>query len=304
MSRIEKALEKATKMRDDQKVEEHKKVEGHKTATHVAGGELPDAFRVDEPVQLENPYMISAREPGSPISEEYKKLKSFILKITQSDKFLNTIMVSSSVKGEGKSITALNLAITLAEEYDHTVLLVDADLRQPSIHKYLGIPNEIGLSDCLMNGVSASDAMIKTGIGKLVVLPSGSEINNPVEVLSSNKMRDLVKELKERYPDRYVIFDTPPLLPFAESHAIASSVDGILLVVRDGYTSLNNLKETLNIIKNTNILGIVYNDVEIDRFDGYHYYHYYKSYYSDKNKEQDGNGEKGGLLKFFKRSKT
>jgi len=290
-------------MRDNQKVEDHKKVEEQTTGTQVAGGDLPDAFRVDEPVQLENPYMISAREPGSPISEEYKKLKSFILKITQSDKFLNTIMVSSSVKGEGKTITSLNLAITLADEYDHTVLLVDADLRQPSIHKYLGIPNGIGLSDCLMNGVSPSDAMIKTGIGKLVVLPSGSEINNPVEVLSSNKMKDLIKELKERYPDRYVIFDTPPLLPFAESHAIASSVDGILLVVRDGYTSLNNLKETLNIIKNTNILGIVYNDVEIDRFDGYHYYHYYKSYYSDKNKGEDANGEKGGLLKFLKRSK-
>jgi len=303
MSRIEKALEKATKMRDDQKVEEHKKSDEHKTVTHVAGGDLPDAFRVDEPVQLENPYMISAREPGSPISEEYKKLKSFILKITQSDKFLNTIMVSSSVKGEGKTITALNLALTLSDEYDHTVLLVDADLRQPSIHKYLGISNGIGLSDCIMNGVSASDAMIKTGIGKLVVLPSGSEIHNPVEVLSSNKMKDLIQELKEQIPNRYVIFDTPPLLPFAESHAIASSVDGILLVVRDGYTSLNNLKETLNIIKDSNILGIVYNDVEIDRFDGYHYYHYYKSYYSDKNKAQDGNGEKGGVMKFLKRSK-
>jgi protein-tyrosine kinase len=302
MSRIEKALEKATKMRADQKVEEHKIAEEHAAGTQIAG-EVPDAFRVEEPVQLENPYMISAREPGSPISEEYKKLKSFILKITQSDKFLNTIMVSSSVKGEGKTITALNLAITLADEYDHTVLLVDADLRQPSIHKYLGIDNQIGLSDCLMNGASVGDAMIKTGIGKLVVLPSGSEVPNPVEVLSSNRMKELVKELKERYPDRYVIFDTPPLLAFAESYAIASSVDGILLVVRDGYTSLNNLKETLNIIKGTNILGIVYNDVEIDRFDGYHYYNYHKSYYSDKNKAQGGNGEKGGLLKFLKRNK-
>jgi len=303
MSRIEKALEKATKMRADQKVEDHKKVEEQKTGAQVAAAELTDAFRVDEPVQLENPYMISAREPGSPISEEYKKLKSFILKITQSETFLNTIMVSSSVKDEGKTITALNLAITLADEYDHTVLLVDADLRQPSIHKYLGIPNGIGLSDCLMNGASASDAMIKTGIGKLVVLLSGSEIHNPVEVLSSNRMKELVKELKERYPDRYVIFDTPPLLPFAESHAIASSVDGILLVVRDGYTSLNNLKEALNIIKDNNLLGIVYNDVEIDRFDGYHYYQYYKSYYSGKNKGQDGNEEKGGLLRFLKRIK-
>lgn len=297
MSRIEKALEKATKMRAEQKVEEHKAV------THIAGGDLPDAFRVDEPVQLDSPYLVSAREPGSPISEEYKKLKSFILKITQSDKFLNTIMVSSSVKSEGKTITALNLAITLADEYDHTVLLVDADLRQPSIHKFLGIENQIGLSDCLMNGASVSDAMIKTGIGKLVVLPSGSEVPNPVEVLSSNRMKELVKELKDRYPDRYVIFDTPPLLPFAESHAIASSVDGILLVVRDGYTSLNNLKETLNVIKDTNILGIVYNDVQIDRFDGYYYYHYYKSYYSDKNKGQDGNDGKTGFLRSLIRRK-
>jgi Mrp family chromosome partitioning ATPase len=153
-----------------------------------------------------------------------------------------------------------------------------------------------------MNGVSAGDAMIKTGIGKLVVLPAGSEIHNPVEVLSSNRMKDLIKELKEEVPNRYVIIDTPPLLPFAESHAIASSVDGILLIVRDGYTSLNNLKETLNIVRDANILGIVYNDVEIDRFDGYHYYHY-KSYYSDKNKASDGNGERRGLLKIFKRRK-
>jgi protein-tyrosine kinase len=304
MSRIEKALEKATKMRAEQQVEEHSKAEALQSVAQVAGPQLSETFTAEDSLQLENPYMVSAREPNSPISEEYKKLKSFILKITQSDKFLNTIMISSSVKGEGKTITALNLAITLSEEYDYTVLLVDADLRQPSVHKYLGIENQKGLSDCIMNGVSASDAMIKTGIGKLVVLPAGSEIHNPVEVLSSNRMKDFIQELKEQIPNRYVIFDTPPLLPFAESHAIASSVDGILLVVRDGYTSLNNLKETLNIIRDTNILGIVYNDVEIDRFDGYHYYHYYKSYYSDKNKAADGNGEKGGLLKLFKRSKT
>jgi protein-tyrosine kinase len=297
MSRIEKALEKATKMRTEKQTVE--------TATipNETQRDLETTFHEGASINVENPYLVSAREPNSPISEEYKKLKSFILKITQSEKFLNTIMISSSVKGEGKTITALNLAITLADEYDHTVLLVDADLRQPSIHKYLDIPNGIGLSDCLMNGASTSNAMIKTGIGKLVVLPAGSEISNPVEVLSSNRMRDFIKELKEQVPDRYVIFDTPPLLPFAESHAIASSVDGVLLIVRDGYTSLNNLKETLNIVKDRNILGIVYNDVEIDRFDGYHYYQYYKSYYSDKNKGQDGNGEKGGLLKHLKRSK-
>ena len=261
-------------------------------------------FQVEEGFSVENPYLVSAREPSSPISEEYKKLKSFILKITQSEKFLNTIMVSSGVKGEGKTITALNLAITLAEEYDHSVLLVDADLRQPSVHKYLGIENRTGLGDCLMNGASINDAIVTMGIGKLAVMTAGSEISNPVEILSSNRMKDLTKQLKEQVPDRYVIFDTPPLLPFAESHAIASSVDGILLIVRDGFTSLNNLKETLNIVRDRKILGIVYNDVEIDRFDGYHYYHYYKSYYSDKTKgDNNGNEGKSGLLRSLKRRK-
>lgn len=303
MSRIQRALEKASKMRGEQKFNEYKKNEEQNTGAQLAGAELPDEFRVDKPIQLENPYLLSSWESGSPISEEYKKLKAFILKITQSEKFLNTIMVSSGVKGEGKTITAINLAITLAEEYDHSVLLVDADLRKPSIHKYLNIPNDSGLSNCVMNGASVGDVMINTGLGKLVVLPSGSEVPNPVEVLSSKRMKEFMQELKEQIPNRYVIFDTPPLLPFAEAHAIASLVDSILLIVRDGYTSLNNLKETLNIIKDRNILGIVYNDVTIDRFDDYHYYHYYKSYYLDKSKRENGHGENMGFLSLFKRNK-
>lgn len=297
MSRIEKALEKAAKAREEQKGEPLRQ-----EATAVREG-LTGVFAGVEPLSVDNPYLVTAREPDSPISEEYKKLKSFILKITQAEKFLNTIMVSSTVKGEGKTITALNLAITLSDEYDHTVLLVDADLRQPCVHKYLGFDNTAGLSDCLMKGTPLSDVMVKTGIGKLSVLPAGSDVSNPVELLSSNRMKELVKELKERYADRYVIFDTPPLLPFAESHAIASAVDGILLVVRDGLTSVSNLKETLGMLKGANILGIVYNDVEIDRFDGYHYYHYYKSYYSDRRRGRDGGEGKKSFFGALKRRK-
>jgi protein-tyrosine kinase len=296
MSRIEEALEKATKMREEKSPTE----QTVKSRSMTGEPEIP---KVEESLRIENPYLVAATQPQSPISEEYRKLKSLLLKLTKVDNFLNTLMVTSSIKGEGKSLTAMNLAITLAEEYDHTVLMVDADLRQPSMHKYLDIEPKVGLSDCLMNGADVSDALIKTGIGKLVFLPSGSEIPNPAELLASNRMKDLIRELKKRYSDRYVIFDTPPILPFAEAHSIGSLVDGILLVAREGFTSLDNLKETIHLLKGANILGIVYNGVEIDRFDGHYYYHYYKSYYSRNKNEHEGTNGKEGWLPFFRRGK-
>jgi protein-tyrosine kinase len=296
MSRIEEALEKATKMREEKSPTE----QTVKSRSMTGEPEIP---KVEESLRIENPYLVAATQPQSPISEEYRKLKSLLLKLTKVDNFLNTLMVTSSIKGEGKSLTAMNLAITLAEEYDHTVLMVDADLRQPSMHKYLDIEPKVGLSDCLMNNADVSDALIKTGIGKLVFLPSGSEISNPAELLASNRMKDLIRELKKRYSDRYVIFDTPPILPFAEAHSIGSLVDGILLVAREGFTSLDNLKETIHLLKGANILGIVYNGVEIDRFDGHYYYHYYKSYYSRNKNEYEGTNGKEGWLPFFRRGK-
>jgi len=281
MSRLEKALEKASKMRDEKKEE-------RKAEKSVSNTEAIYTPSTEGSLKIDNPYMITVTEPDSPISEEYRKLKSLIVKLTKGDKFYNTIMVTSTLKGEGKSITALNLAITLAQEYDHSVLLVDADLRKPCVHEYLGINPKIGLTDCLVNGAEISDAFIPTGIGKLIVLPSGSKVSNPAELLSSSMMKELVKELKNQYVDRYIIFDIPPILPFAEAHSIGNIVDGVIFVVRDGYVPLSNLKEALNMLKDSNILGIVYNNMEIDQFDSYYYYNYYRSYYSDKKNKLEG----------------
>jgi len=290
MSRLEKALEKATKMR-----EEKKEVEAEKS---VSKTKVLDTFKTEESLKLNSPYLVTLTEPDSPISEEYRKLKSLIVKLTKADKFHNALMVTSSVKGEGKSITALNLAITLAQEYDHTVLFVDADLRQPSMNRYYDIKPEIGLTECLVNGAKIGDALIKTGIGRLVILPSGNKVSNPAELLSSSMMRELVKELKNRYVDRYVIIDTPPILPFAEAQSIGSVVDGVIFVVKEGQVSLNNIKEALSLLKDTNIFGFVYNGAELDRFDGYHYYHYYKSYYSHKSNDVDkANGLTTGWMR-------
>jgi len=220
---------------------------------------------------------------NSPVTEEYKKLKSMIVKLTRKDRFMNTIMVTSSVRAEGKSLTSLNLAISLAQEYDHTVLLVDADMRKPSVHEYLGIPLSAGLSDCLTKDKKVEECLIRTGIGKLSILPAGTIQKNPVELVMSSKMRDLLAELKQRYADRYVIFDTPPLLPFAEVHSLSSLVDGVLFVIREGHTPLSSIKGGLDILKEANLLGCVYNCASVERFNGYHHYYGYGDYYGSKD---------------------
>lgn len=274
MSRIEEALEKANKLRGVHNSEA--------TAEKTASAPVDDVFKTEPPISVDNPYLVTVTEPDSPVAEEYRKLKSMVVNITKRGNFQNTLMVTSTIGGEGKSLTALNLAITLSQEYDHTVLLVDADLRQPSIHRYLGMDPQKGLSDCLSNGKDIGSVLVKTGIGKLVVLPSGSRVSNPVELLSSNKMKELVKELKHRYADRYIIIDTPPVLPFAEAHAIGSVVDGVIFVVKERHASLNNIKDALGMFKHANILGVVYNDVDIERVDNYYQYYYHAS----KNKKR------------------
>ncbi len=265
MSRIEEALEKATKLREDEKG--LKIVENNYSQTDVL-----DGFKAEISLEIENPYLVTVKEPDSLISEEFRKLKSMVVKLTKMGDFQNTLVVTSTFGKEGKSITALNLAITLAQEYDHTVLLVDADLRHPSIHEYIGVHPEVGLSDCLENGVDVGEALIKTGIGKLAILPSGRKVSNPVELLSSGRMKELIKELKQRYSDRYIIIDMPPVLPFAEVHSVGSIVDGIIYVVKEGVVSLNNLKDALNVLKDANILGLVYNGVESYHHNGRYEY--------------------------------
>ncbi|HEB75031.1 MAG TPA: tyrosine-protein kinase family protein [Nitrospirae bacterium] len=275
MSRIEEILEKATKMRKGGgNGEKSKKMS-------LPGAKLP---KVTRRARIENPNVVTVLDPDSSTAEEYRKLKSMVVRLTKSDEFQNMLMVTSSVGGEGKSLTALNLAITLAQEYDYTVLLVDADLRRPSLNEYLGIHADIGLTDCLVDGMGVGNALIKTGIGGLVYLPPGRRVSNPGDLLSSSRMSEIMKEIKHRYPDRYVIIDTPPVLPFAEVLSIGALVDGVIFVVREGVTSEENLKDAVGMLKNANILGAVYNAAESVFFDGHYKYKYskYSSYYRDR----------------------
>ncbi|MEF9426532.1 MAG: XrtA-associated tyrosine autokinase [Candidatus Mariimomonas ferrooxydans] len=278
MSRIEKAIEKASKIRNSARFE--KTVEDKVDRPESRAVLDKEAITISDKVNVNNPYIITFNDPDSPISEEYRNLRSMVVRLTEQEDFKNTLMITSTLASEGKSVTALNLAITLAQEYDHSVLLVDADLRNPFLHRYLNIKPGIGLSNCLINGYDIEEALINTGIGKLTFLPAGREVADPAEILSSRKMKELISEMKHRYSDRYIIIDTPPILPFAETRSISALVDSILFVVKEGSVPLNDIKDALNILKDSNVLGIVYNDVGVENLRS-RYSYYYKKYPGD-----------------------
>jgi protein-tyrosine kinase len=282
MSRIEKALEKAAQLRNSAVVETRKEQPAEPVRMEQPQSEQISSYRPADVVNInpKNLYLTTLNDPDSLASEEYRKLKSILVKMTKGDKFNNVLMVTSSIAAEGKSITSLNLAISLAREFDHTVLLIDADLRRPSIHKYLDIEPGYGLADCLADGVDIGKTIINTGIGKLSVIPAGKVLQNPLEFFTSQKMQDMITEIKHRYPDRYIIIDTPPFLPFAETRSLSHMVDGIIFVIKEGLASQESIKEALEALKDCNLLGVVFNDASICSQDGrYKDYNYSRSSY-------------------------
>jgi exopolysaccharide/PEP-CTERM locus tyrosine autokinase len=195
-------------------------------------------------------------------------------------------MVTSATPGEGKSLTAINLAVSLAQEvhHSHSVLLIDADVRKPSLMEYLGITAETGLVDCLRDGAKASSVIIGTGIPKLDILPAGRGVRNPVELLSSPKMKALLIEQRRLHPERYIIIDTPPLLPFAETQIISQLVDGVLFVVKEGMTTVQELQECFDIMSGTKVLGIAFNAVSAQVVNNR--YRHYSQYYAARQRRQ------------------
>ncbi len=189
----------------------------------------------------------------------YRMLKEYILALRKAQPDQSLFMVTSAMRNEGKTLTSCNLACALALEFDTTVLLVDLDLRAPSCHRVFGLKNQKGLSDCLLHNTPIADCLIHTGIGKLSLLCAGSRIANPAELITSKRMQNFLLEVKHRYPDRIVILDSLPLLPFAESRALSRMADGVMLVVRENVTYKRHLENALQQLQDVPLLGMVYN---------------------------------------------
>ncbi len=199
---------------------------------------------------------IKKDDSHSRIAEEYRSIKRpLVTNALGARKFdinnANLILVTSSIPGEGKTFTSINLAISIAAEMDKKVLLVDADVAKPSISKVLGIKTKVGLIDFLeTDSIPLSDIILQTEIPGLRIITAGKSHKFSTELLASNKMIALSKELSERYPDRIVIFDTPPLLATTQAEVLASQMGQVILVVGAEMTPQNYVMESVKKLQN------------------------------------------------------
>jgi capsular exopolysaccharide synthesis family protein len=182
-----------------------------------------------------------------------------------------SLLVTSPAAGAGKTLTAVNLAISMAREVNHTILLVDLDLRRPRVHEHFLNHSVPGISDYLLHDKPLKDLLFNPGIDRLVVLPGHELITHSAEMLSSPKMVQLVDELKARYPSRLVIFDMPPILAGDDVLAFVPYIDAALLVVAEGETGKDELRQSMELLKKTELLGTVLNKSQ-ERPKGYGYY--------------------------------
>jgi exopolysaccharide/PEP-CTERM locus tyrosine autokinase len=205
--------------------------------------------------------LVTLMNPQSFEAEQFKILRTNLL-FPESRKTPRSIMVTSAVPGEGKSFVAANLAVSVARHVNWNVLLIDCDLRLPSIHRQFGFENAPGLSNYLTDGTALSQLLLRTGIKNLTILPAGKLPDNPSELLSSERMAALLEEAAARYNDRLIIIDSPPPKLTAESGALARYVDAILLVVKYGSTPKNSVTELIDKLGKNKIIGAVVNNFE------------------------------------------
>ena len=199
-----------------------------------------------------------AFRPESADAEAYRVVRARLAQRMQ-ERGGNAVMVTSALPGEGKTLTAINLAVTFAKEYHQTVLLVDCDLRKQSVHKYLGCPGEKGIIDFLTGNTPVSELVTWPGIEKMTLISGGRLLHESAGILGSPRMRDLVPSMKGRYPDRYLIFDAPPILAGADVLTLAPLVDKILVVVQAGRTSMEDVRKALQHLPKDKIMGFVFN---------------------------------------------
>ena len=184
----------------------------------------------------------------------------------------NLIMVTSALPGEGKSFSAINLAISIAMELDNTVMLVDADVARPSVLNMLGLPPAKGLLDVLVqNSVDISSVLLRTNIEKLSILPSGTPHPRATELLASDTMIRLLDDMSSRYNDRIIVFDSPPLLLTTESRVLASHMGQVIIVVNSENTTQAAVKQAISTIEACPLKMMLLNQVRASKTDGYGY---------------------------------
>ncbi|MFH1413466.1 MAG: CpsD/CapB family tyrosine-protein kinase [Candidatus Omnitrophota bacterium] len=209
-----------------------------------------------------DPRIVAFYEPRSPITEQYRALRTNLLSI-KSNKLIKAITITSSTHSEGKTITAINLAISMARDLNKKkILLIDADLRRAKISRYLGFKNEIGLSNLISNGSKIDDALINIGIDNLTILPAGSIPENPAEILGSVRIKNLIALLRSKYD--FIIFDTPPIIPVTDAGLLGAQTDGVVMVIKACRTQKGVVEHGEGMLKQAQakILGYVLTNIQ------------------------------------------
>ena len=218
--------------------------------------------------------------PYSYTAEQIRKLRTFIFHMADNTT-PRVIMITSALPGEGKSIIASNLAIAIAKGDDQYVLLVECDLRKPSLHNLFKYPPSKGVSEIIQGKAEIGDCLIKTPIEKLTILPSAQEAPaNPSELLESKKMSSLIKELRERYTDRFLIIDTSPIQATVDPKILSDQVDAIVMVTRYRYTRESDFKMAMESLPKDKVIGTVLNALDDlpakkYKYSKYNYHNYY-----------------------------
>ena len=204
-----------------------------------------------------SPLLVAGLAPKSLAAEQYRQLRTR-LSLAEGANAVRSVLITSPQKGEGKSITSANLALTMAQELQRRVVLVEADLRKPTLQQLFGLPPGPGLSDYLTGAAELAQVMRTLPDHHLTVIPAGTTPGNPAELLGSTAMRRLLDQLRTTF-DR-VLLDTPPVLPLADVAILAPIVDGALMVVRAGYTPKPAIENALRAFDSSRLLGVVLNE--------------------------------------------
>lgn len=283
MSRMYKALEKAERERDlkwnlPPAPEPLEEPEERRPEPELA-----------EPV-FHIPEVMAAFQPGSVAAEQFRKLRTHLIKLKNPDS-PRAIMVTSATNAEGKTFVAANLAVGIANDFQTQALLIDCDLRNPALSAWFDLSGAKGVSDYLSGSGVPNGYVVKTRLEKLSLLPAGTVQENPTELIGSNRMEAFIREVKSQQNNRYIIFDSTPILATTEPEVLGRLVDGIIFVVRAGVTPRETIQQALRALDKEKILGVVLNDVVFRSSALYSRYfgsdgYYYKYGYGRKKRQK------------------
>lgn len=284
---IEQALEKQRKLQQQQANQQPNVSESADVVTPAAkpaqttASKTP-AVQSSEPLfipldRLEQEGYVSLSGTRKVVNEEFRGIKRKVLSnafglISETIESSNLVMLTSALSGEGKSFSAVNLALSIALEQDKTVLLVDCDVLKPSLHKKLHVKNELGIMEYLSGEVDDVQSIIKTtNVEKLRFISAGKQHHLSTELLASQKMVDLAHEFVNRYPDRIVILDCPPLLGINETYVLSELAGQILVVIEEGKTKMTSVKNAVEQLNKDKAIGFLVNKSTQNNYNQYGY---------------------------------